>query len=145
MNNLDERQRRINSKITSATVTYMSNAKWRKLFNAFIDYPGNINGMRLKFVDDERLFSKFGTLGPYEDDEVRFRDEMPSPYAPFREIDFLLIPKTFKNPNADPHRVLPDLQNDLCSLKSYLDKIAKFPIQTCENGSIKILGYQWIN
>ena len=145
MDNLDERQRRINSKITSATVTYMSNAKWRKLFNALIDYPGNINGIRLKFVNDERLFSQFTGLGPYKDCEVGFGDEMPSPYAPFREIDFLLIPKTFQNPNADLHRVLPDLQNDLCSLKSYLDKIAKFPIQTCEDGSIKILGYQWIN
>lgn len=145
MNNSDKRQRRINSKITSATVTYMSNAKWRKLFNALKDYTGNINGMQLKFVDDERLFSTFGIPGPCEDREVGFGDEMPSPYAPFREIDFLLIPKTFKNPNADPHRVLPDLHNDLCSLKSYLDKIAKFPIQTCEDGSIKILGYQWIN
>ena len=143
MNNLDKRQRRINSKISSATVTYMSNAKWRKLFNALIDYPGDINGMRLKFIDDGRLFSNLGVIRHYEDDEVGFGDEMPSPYAPFREIDFLLIPKTFQNPNARPHRVLPDLQNDLCSLKSYLDKVAKFPIQTCEDGSIKIIGYQW--
>ena len=143
MNNSNEMQRRINSKIASATVTYMSNAKWRKLFNALKEYPGNIYGMRLKFVNDERLFSKFTFLGPYEDDEVRFRDEMPSPYAPFREIDFLLIPKKIQNPNAEPYRVLPDLQNDLCSLKSYLEKIAKFPIQTCEDNSIKVFGYQW--
>ena len=143
MNNLDERQRRINSKITSATITYMSNAKWRKFFNALIDYPGSINGMQMKFIGDERLFSNLGNIRHYEDDEVGFRDEMPYPYGQFREIDFLLIPKTFQNPKANSHRVLPDLQNDLCSLKSYLDKIAKFPIQTCEDGSIKIIGYRW--
>ena len=92
MDNLDEIQRRMNRKIDSATVTYMSNSKWRKLFNALRDCSENTNGMQLKFVNDERIYPSFGSPGPYEEHEVSFRDEMPAPYVPFREIDFLLIP-----------------------------------------------------
>ncbi len=99
--------------------------------------------MRLKFVNDERLLLTFGVPGPYAENDVRFRDEMPAPYTPFREIEFLLIPQQCQPLNTDQHRLLPELQNDLFALKKYLDKIAKFPIQFCEDGSIKILGYSW--
>ncbi|NET47186.1 MAG: hypothetical protein F6K09_00080 [Merismopedia sp. SIO2A8] len=143
MNNTDEIQRRINQKIDSATVAYMNDSKWRKLFDALRNYAGNINGMQLKFVHDERILPTFGVPGPYEEHEVGLGDEMPAPYAPFREIEFLLIPKKCQHPNTDQNRALPDLQNDLFPLKKHLDKIAKFPIQFCEDGSIKILGYSW--
>ena len=143
MKNTDELQRRIDEKIVSATGTYMSDSKWRKLFNSLRDYRENIHGMRLKFVNDDRLLLTFGIPGPYGENEVRFGDEMPAPYTPFREIDFLLIPKKCQPLNTDRHRMLPNLQNDLFALKKYLDNIAKFPIQDCEDGSIKILGYSW--
>ncbi len=143
MNNTDERQRRIDQKIATAAVAYMSDSKWRKLFNALRNYAENVHGIQLKFVNDERLLSTFGIPGPYEKQEVGFGDEMPAPYIPFREIEFLLIPQTYQHPNTDQYRALPNLQNDLLSLKRYLDEIAQFPIRVCEDGSIKILGYGW--
>ncbi len=68
MNGSDEIQRRINQKIASATVAYMSDAKWRKLFNSLISYSENIYiyGLHMNFIDDERLgcthFIGFGRL-----------------------------------------------------------------------------------
>jgi hypothetical protein len=143
MSDLDEVQRRIDCKIVSAAVAHMSDAKWRKLFNALGSYKGQVDGLCLKFISDEGLLPLFGIPGPFGDSEIRFRDEMPAPYASFREIDFLFIPKICKNPNSEPNRLLPDLCNDLSKLISYLESIASFPIQICKDGSIKILGYEW--
>jgi len=141
MNSSNELQNRIDRKIASAKVAHMNDSKWRKLFNALVEQPEGSAGMRIKFVNDKRLLATFETLGPYAADETRFRDEMPSPYAPFREIEFLLIPKSL--PSLDRKRRLPDFYNDLAALITYLDGVAKFSIQTCEDGSIKILAYEW--
>lgn len=143
MNRSDEIQERINRKIASAAVAYMSDAKWRKLFNSLSNYSGTIHGLCLKFVNDERILPSIGIPGPYEEDEHGFKDELPSPHTPFREIDFVLIPKTVQNPKADPNCFLPDLCNDIDSLIIYLENISKFPIQNCVDGSFKILGYEW--
>ncbi|KAI9130682.1 hypothetical protein [Acaryochloris sp. CCMEE 5410] len=145
MNHPDEIQERINWKIASAAVAYMSDAKWRKLFNALVSYSGNIHGLYLKFVNDERILLLDSIPGPYKANELGFRDEMPSPYIPFREIDFVLIPNAVQHPKADLNRPLPDLSNDIASIILYLENIAKFPIQNCVDGSFKILGYEWSN
>jgi hypothetical protein len=131
MSDLDEVQSCIDRKIASAAVAYMSDAKWRKLFNALGSYTGQVPRLRLKFVDDERLFPTHGIPGPFGDGDTSFRDEMPAPYAPFREIDFLFIPKIYKNLNSEPNKLLPDLCYDLSKLISHLESIAKFPIQIC--------------
>lgn len=143
MSHSDEIQERINRKIASAAVAYMSDAKWRKLFNALVNYSGNIHGLCLKFVNDERILLFNDIPGPYEANELGFRDEMPSPYTPFREIDFVLIPPTIQHPKADSNRPLPELSNDIASIILYLENISRFPIQNCVDGSFKILGYQW--
>jgi hypothetical protein len=141
MNNNREVKRRIARKIEQASACYMSNAKWRKFFNSLHSYEGQIGGLSIKFVKDDRVF-EISMPGPFKDEEKQFGDEMPYPYGPFKEIEYVKIPKEYPNPHSDPKRDLPDLSNDLDDLKSYLESIAKFPIFEYED-CIRIVGYEW--
>jgi hypothetical protein len=138
----DERQRRIDGRIASASVRHMSNAKWRKLFNSLHGYDGRLAGLSIKFVRDDSMYGVPRKLGPYTENETRFYDEHPAPYKPFREIEFVYIPEVFRDPSPSANWPLPDLENDLEALVEYLNSIAQFPIQHCDDG-IKVVGYEW--
>jgi len=92
--NIGEEQRRIDAKILSATAKHMSDAKWRALFVVLRD--AGAGPVRWKFVRDDRVF-----LQPIPNERGlladRLGDVMPSPYSPFREIEWLEVPMEQSN------------------------------------------------
>jgi len=67
----------------------MSDAKWLALFALL--YNAGVGRVRWKFVKDERVFLQ----GVPEETQLlanRFGDVLPSPYSPFKEIEWLEVP-----------------------------------------------------
>src|ERR1044072_5318113 len=116
-----ELQRRIDATIARAATRSMSDAKWRKLFQALHEL--GIEKVRWKFLRDERVFVASvpsasvvleGMLG----------DVLPYPYGPFREIEWIEIPAEFAT-----------------GLSAALEAIGKFPVQQLDSG-VRVVAYQ---
>jgi hypothetical protein len=117
-----ERQRRIDAAISRAQASYMSDAKWRKLFALLRDQ--GIRSLRWKFVGASVEIP--GSL-PDESDllDDRFGDSGPYPYGPYREIEWVEIP-------AENSRGIADA----------LARVGRFRTEACETG-LRVLGYSW--
>ncbi len=133
---------KIESKIFKAKVSYMSNAKWRKLFTACEDYSADIGGTLWKFIGHPTPIESSLCAANALLDNERFADCLPAPYACLREIEWVFIPSIFENPHSDKKRPLPKLNNDISAIKEHLSKYSKFPVIEGSNG-IKIIGYEW--
>ncbi len=120
----------------------MSNAKWRKLFQACKDYPQDIGGTSWKFIGHSGAIISTLCANDSLLDEGRFGDCDPSPYADLKEIEWVYIPIVFADPHEDKQRPLPKLKNDISAIKEHLNTYAKFPIIEVEDG-VKVIGYEW--
>jgi hypothetical protein len=120
--NFDEEQRRVQATLAKATATLMSNAKWQKVFAVLRDL--NVGAVRWKFVRDDRIFDSAIPRACAMRDEG-FGDVLPSPYADFREIDWIEVPQEWAAKVVDA-----------------LALIGKFPLRDGEHG-IRIVGYDW--
>ncbi|WP_445363546.1 hypothetical protein ACJJIQ_02045 [Microbulbifer sp. ANSA003] len=138
MTNVDK----IEQLIQRAKLAHMSNAKWRKLFKICGEYSQSIGGIMWKFVGCDTLINCTICVTDCLLDEERFADYFPNPYAKLNEIEWIFIPYKYSDPNSDPKRPLPLLENNLTALIEHLEKYCKFPITNTENG-IKIIGYEW--
>ncbi len=128
--------------LRGAKAAHMSNAKWKKLFEACEKYGEPIGGVSWKFIWSDASFKNTICVSENLIDEKRFGDCDPSPYAELREIEWIEIPRKYEDPKSDPKRRLPEKYNDISSLILYLSAIAEFPIIENQN-SIKIVGYEW--
>ena len=133
-----EAGKRMDKKIMSCSTSLMSNAKWRKLF---IGLQGAVSGVKWKFINDERIFT---APIPSETDllEDSFGDVMPCPYGAYKEIDWILIPATYADPQSDEKRPLPEKKNKLELIKKELQRLGNFPLEQSAEG-IKVMGYKW--
>lgn len=133
---------RVESKIANAKVAHMSNAKWRKLFQACEEYPQVIGGTSWKFIGySSAIISTLCANSSLLDDE-RFADCDPSPYADLKEIEWVHIPMVFSDAHEDKHRPLPKQKNDISAITEHLNTYGNFPIIEVENG-VNIIGYEW--
>jgi len=132
---MNETQRRIERKISDASVALMNNSKWRKLL-AEID--GVAFGLKWKFINSERIYTaQVPSLL-----ETTFGDCLPYPYGPYKEIEWLLIPIEYPHPNSDEHRPLENKKNNLTHIKSTIGALGKYPIEESGAG-LKVIGYKW--
>jgi len=135
MGNAEETVRRTERKIASATTALMSNTKWIKLLNK-IDRVAH--GIQWKFVNNDRVFiASVPTLS-----DESFGDDLPYPYGPYREIDWIFIPREYEIPHSDIKRPLPKKQNDIIIIKEMIDRLGEYPIELSTDG-LKICGYKW--
>lgn len=139
---ISDKEDKIIAKLNSAKASYMSNAKWKKLFAAFDSFAGKIDSVKWKFVFNETASKNNirGVLSCLEGN--RFGDCHPSPYAELRYIDWILIPAEFEDPRSDNKRALPKLKNDIVQFKMHLKKHGEFPIFETKDG-LMIKGYEW--
>ena len=141
MNDVDEKERRIQRRIAAARVKHMSNAKWRKLFAAIHSLPGRFGDVGIKFIKDDRLFTE-PVPGPEFEYEDNFGECGGISYAPFTDIEFVQIPNKYKRELDGPRYPATEFTNDVRSLVKRLAELGAFPIQTYDGG-IRILGYEW--
>ncbi len=130
----------IDTHLKGATA-YMSNSKWKKLFDALHAFSKErpLCGMKAKFIGDERHFS----MGIYKSEELidnNFGDTMPYPYGTLREIEWYEIPLQYSD--TDAKRTPIYTENPLSDIEIYLEKIAKFPLEFRED-ALRIVGYKW--
>lgn len=121
-----EVQARIDARIASAQACLMNNTKWRELFSV-LGHSTHLKGpLRWHFVDVDRVFTEPApsTTRFFED---RLPDVLPSPCSPYREIDWIEIPKE---------------GNDLELLALELKKLGQLPLSRSESG-LRISGYVW--
>ena len=80
---------RLEAAIARASAKHMSNAKWVALFDLL--RRAGVTELRWKFVADSRIFSA-NVPGQSSLRDSGFADVMPSPYAEFRELEWVEIP-----------------------------------------------------
>ncbi|MGI2033676.1 hypothetical protein ACRQ1B_14885 [Rhizobium panacihumi] len=114
-------QQRDDAAISRMMASNMSNAKWRKLFDALVALE--IRQLRWKFVRDGYIYD--AGLSPVADSylETGLGDVLPSPYGPYRNIEWIEIAE------EDAERVLAALQ-----------PIGLFPFSRSANG-LKVVAY----
>jgi hypothetical protein len=117
-----EQQRREDAYFARAAACNMSNAKWRKFFAVAATIAAG--PLRWKFVRDDRIFSATAPpLSSLRDDGLG--DVMPSPYAAFREIDWIEVPQEYSTGWVET-----------------LAAVGQFPIQHLPSG-LRVMAYTW--
>lgn len=114
-------QQRKDAAISRMTASNMSNAKWKKLFDTLV--PLELGKLRWKFVRNECIYD--AGLHPFADSylETGLGDVLPSPYGPYRNIEWIEIPEEYSK------KVLAALQ-----------PIGLFPFSRSADG-LKIVAY----
>lgn len=141
MYDASEATRRIERRIAAASAAHMSDAKWRKLFAALHSFPGRLRGAAIKFVNDDRMF-----VEPLPGPKFKHDDNLGEcggiSYSRFAHIEFVQIPNRFASSPYGPRYPETVIENDLSSLVDFLNKLGKFPIESCAEG-IRVVGYSW--
>lgn len=127
--------------ISKANVRYMSNTKWKKLFLASENFVGVIGGAVWKIVGSESTFINNLNVSGLLENNARFGDCLPSPYLELKNIESILIPKSY---NCRESGIRDPLQkdNDLKGFKAHLESYGNFPIFESSDG-LEIRGYDW--
>ena len=100
----------------------MSDAKWRKLFEALREL--GFGPLQWKFIRDDRVFVQ--PVPPATAVlERTLGDVLPYPYGPFREIEWVEIPA-----------------ERAAAVVESLIAIGRFPIHQGESG-VRVVGYDW--
>ena len=126
----------------NASVTHMSNAKWRKLFGILSCPSLKIMQLKWKFLADDRISLNWGVPRPETFLKDRFGDYLPYPYGQFKEIEWVEIPNTYRNPKSISKRPLPNLPHDLIPIRKAIEQRGNFPLQVSDSG-LRIIGYTW--
>ena len=118
----DEEYQRLEAAIARASAKHMSNAKWVALFD-LLRRAGVIE-LRWKFVRDSRIFS---ANVPAQSDlrDTGLADVMPSPYAEFRELEWVEVPAEKR-----------------LGLEPWLSGEKQFPWQESDTG-LRVVAYTW--
>ena len=136
-----ERYKRRIEKARRTKVSYMNNAKWRKLFNA-IEASGQCTfPAQVKTIDGERTYPFSTSPGIYEARDYTM-DGKFCPIA-FQDIEWLYIPATSEVERYNRNERLESkiIKYDISKLKNLLDGLGKFEYEYDENG-LKLFGYR---
>jgi hypothetical protein len=124
--------RRINAKIATARACLMNNLKWREVFSTLARSVHLTTPIYWRFVRDDRsFFCSVPSLHGLSLLPERLPDELPYPYGPYREIDWIEIPAS----ESTKH-------NDLDALTSELEALGQLPLSRTE-AVLRISGYAW--
>ncbi|MCO1336543.1 hypothetical protein MO867_19615 [Microbulbifer sp. OS29] len=135
------RDEEIEKLIGTAKAAYMSNTKWKKLFEAAETFGEPLGAVKWKFLwCDIAMEHPLDVLGLLE--SARFIDSLPAPYAELKEIHWIYIPEFHSNPQSDKKRSLPDIHNNLALFSEHLAGFGSFPV-FFDRGGIKIKGYDF--
>ncbi|WP_417762989.1 DUF6678 family protein [Shewanella sp.] len=127
----------------SATASLMSNAKWRKLFEAAARMQPQLGGVQWQLLKNKQpTVAELAVADCLLDDNQRFDDCGPFPCVELRDIDWIFIPHQFTDPHSDPKRPLPPKHNDVAGFIALLAHSGQFPVQRNEHGAT-ITGYVW--
>jgi hypothetical protein len=128
----DVEYRRAASKYSASL---MSNAKWRKLFNAVIDAGVVIERARWRFIDSDHTIEVSFPLA-HDLREEGFADGKFQPFE-YRWIEAVYVPNTFKPTPGVGYEV----KQNTAGLVAALEKAGEFPIEEGPDG-ITIVGYR---
>jgi len=129
-------ERRIQAKISTARACLMNNLKWREVFSTLARSQHLNTPICWRFIRSERsFFCVVPSLNGLSLHPERLPDELPYPYGPYREIDWIEIPP------SDPTATLPKY-NDLDALANELGALGQLPLDRTETG-LRISGYLW--
>ncbi|QMV61856.1 DUF6678 family protein [Pseudomonas berkeleyensis] len=117
------------------STSYMSSAKWLKLFRAVISAGIPLERVRWKFIDTEH-FIEVSFPDEWDLQPTRFADGKFQPFE-YRWLEFVFIPHAFK-PRAG---VAYEKKQDTATVVAVLEKIGQFPIEVSPEG-ITIRGYR---
>jgi hypothetical protein len=115
--------------------SFMSNAKWLKLFRAVIDAGIAVERAQWRFIDSEHSiqvsFPEERDLGP-----TRFADGKFQPFE-YRWIESVYVPNVFRpTPSVGYEK-----RQDTGALVAALEKVGRFPVEVSPDG-ITIVGYR---
>ena len=134
---------RINAKLDKIIkkrfkTSYMSNAKWRKLFIALDQPEINIEQCCWKFVDcDYDFLGKFPKSNELMEKYVG--DYGSGPFA-FKQIEWVEICKVFK-PGGYEKVPITHYDQDIDEVINILNKVGHFEIETTDKG-LRIFGHK---
>ena len=132
--NEDERYLRAARKYA---VSYMSNAKWRKLF-ATIDEAGiEIEKAVWRFIDGDEAFA-WGWPDADELDEARLKDGRFQPVE-YKWIEAIFVPREYQ-PDGYQHVPHAVRRQDVAGILSVLRRTSQYMVEEDADG-ITILGY----
>ena len=132
---VSERQRRIDARIARAVCCLMNNTKWWEVFSALRRSPQLRSPIRWHFVGDERIFVAWVPSGS-KLLATTLPDDLPYPFGPYREIDWIEVPDTYQQESSQP-RV-----NDLEALAAELQTLGQLPLARTAT-TLRISGYSW--
>jgi len=134
-NAASEDKRRINATIAKARACLMNDSKWREVFSLLGSSPHLRTPVRWRFVRDDRVF--FDPVPPASWLLAKhLPDTLPSPYGPYREIDWIEIPAQHQVDRWVTHK------NDLDALMTELRELGQLPLSRSDS-AIRISGYEW--
>tara|TARA_R100000322_G_scaffold169982_1_gene143715 strand:- start:388 stop:792 length:405 start_codon:yes stop_codon:yes gene_type:complete len=117
------------------SASYMSNAKWTKLFRAVISAGVPIEKVRWKFIDTDHFvevsFPEERDLEP-----TRFADGKFQPFE-YRWLEWIFIPHAFKPRAGVGYRK----RQDTAAVVAVLEKVGQFPVEISQEG-VTIRGYR---
>lgn len=137
---VDMMARRLESK-KFASETYaaslMSNSKWRTLFEAIEESAVKVEGMTVKFIDDDKEWSPVypGLYPPRA-----YIDLWPLNVYPLVEIEWVEFPRIveWKRPNNVPAKLVPQ---DIDAILTVIESTGKrFPLEV-SGEAIRVIGH----
>ena len=128
----DEEYRKAASKYSAS---YMSNAKWLKLFRAVISAGVPLERARWKFIDTEN-FIEVSFPAEADLEPTRFADGKFQPFE-YRWLESVFIPHVFK-PKAG---VGYEKRQNTAAVVAALEKAGQFPVEVSPEG-VTIWGYR---
>ena len=142
MSTVSERYKKRIIDLRLTKTSYMSNAKWRKLFNAIEENGQCTFPARIKTIGDEGVYHFSTNPGIYETMNYTM-DGWCGPPVAFRDIEWIYVPTVseIERYNRDEKLESKFIQRDIAKLKKLIDEIGKFEYDFDENG-LKLYGYR---
>lgn len=129
-------EQRIRAKLATARACLMNNCRWREVLSVLARSAHLNTPIRWRFVRDDRTFFEsvpsLHGLGLLPE---RLPDELPYPYGPYREIDWIEVPVSAPTTKIIQH-------NNLEALAGELESLGQLPMERTDAG-LRISGYVW--
>ncbi len=127
---------RIAARLATARASLMNNTKWREVLLVLRRSQHLVTPIHWKFVlSSSSYFRSVPSLHGLSLHPECLPDELPYPYGPYREIDWIEIPPS--DPTSTPTK-----HNDLDALTGELQTLGQLPLTRTESG-LRISGYVW--
>ncbi len=117
--------------------SFMSDTKWYKLFEAFLIEKIPINGSKIKFLLDNKMYNfDIGVL------EENYMDAICGAFY-FKEIEWIFIPQKIEIErfNRQEKLVSKHKENLIDEIEKMMTNLGQFHYEKDENG-LKIYGYK---